>query len=64
MTTENTSIKFQTQSDQEEDKDDSSIFDFKQEIAQGVSKSNQRPTTEQSPQVQPGQSQIDDLVKD
>ena len=54
MTTENTSNKFQTQSDQEEDKDDSSIFDFKQEIAQGVSKSNQRPTTEQSPQFQPG----------
>ena len=62
MTTENNSTKFPTQgSEEEESKDDSSIFDFKQEQAQMPTKPNQQPTTEHSPQIAPNHIQTEDF---
>ena len=53
MSTEKVVNKFSTLDSEEEEKDDSSIFDFKQEQAQGLTKPSNTPMTEQSPQVVP-----------
>ena len=61
MSTEKVVNKFSTLDSEEEEKDDSSIFDFKQEQAQGLTKPSNTPTTEQSPQVVPQRSQLEDF---
>lgn len=67
MSTEKATTKFNTQESEEDEKDDSSIFDFKQEQAQGLAKPTVNITTESSPQVIPQRSQLEDfplVVKD